>query len=332
MKRFKQIIVIVAACFLCFSQVSYGQFNKAGRTTYQFLKIGVGARASGLGEALIANTQDINSVFWNPSAITQIENVQAAFNYTMWIADLNVMAGAIGYKIPGIATVALNYIGLDYGQIQEALVTSTTGRTDTRTGNTFSGKDLALGIAVAREFTDRLSIGVNVKYLREDLYTLSNSLWSLDVGTYYNTGWKGIRLAMTAQNFSSQARWLQTKEEAQQSYELPLLFRLGTSIDLMGGEDLLLGGDPTKGRLSLNIDAVHSNDYAERLNMGGEYVIFNSIALRAGYRMNYDEGNLSFGVGINTEQISGLKLQVDYSYVQYDFLQSPHRFSLMFAF
>lgn len=331
MKKLINIIFIVAASLLCFSQTSSAQFNKAGRTTYQFLKIGVGARPSGLGEAIIANTQDINSVFWNPSAITQIENIQAAFNYTKWIADLNVMAGAIGYKIPGIATIAFNYIGLNYGQIPEALVTSSSGNTDTRTGNTFSGKDLALGFAIAREFTDKLSIGINAKYLREDLYSLSNSLWSLDVGTYYNTGWKGIRIAMTAQNFSKQARWLQTKEENQQSYELPLLFRIGTSIDLMGGEDLLMGGDPMKGRLSVNVDAVHSNDYGERLNIGGEYVLFNAIALRAGYRMNYDEGNLAFGVGLNTE-LSGFKLQVDYSYVKYNFLESPHRFSVMFAF
>lgn len=332
MKKNIIYIVTAAVCMLLLSNQSYGQFSKAGRTTYQFLKIGVSARASGMGEAIIANTQDVNSVFWNPAAITQIENLQASFNYVKWIADLNIMAGAIGYKIPGIATVSLNYIGLNYGNIQEALVVPQAGKADTRTGTTFSGKDLAIGFSVAREFTDRLSIGVNVKYLREDLYTLSNSMWSLDVGTYYNTGWKGIRIAMTAQNFSKQARWLDTKEESQQSYELPLLFRIGTSIDLMGGTDLLLGGDPTRGKLSLNIDAVHSNDYAERLNIGGEYLLLNTLALRAGYRINYDEGNLGFGIGINTEQFSGLKLQLDYSYVKYDFLDSPHRFTLMFAF
>ncbi|MDP4173919.1 MAG: PorV/PorQ family protein [Bacteroidota bacterium] len=331
MKILIKILLLIPLIILSTNMKVYAQFNKAGRTTYQFLKIGIGARASGMGEAVIANTQDINSVFWNPAAITQLENIQAAFNYTKWIADLNVIAGAVGYKLPGIGTIALNYIGLDYGQIQEALVTSSSGSTDTRTGNTFSGKDLAIGLAIAREFTDKLSIGINAKYLREDLYILSNSLWSFDVGTYYNTGWKGIRIAMTAQNFSKQARWLQTKEESQQSFELPLLFKIGTSIDLMGGEDLLFGGDPMKSRLSINIDAVHSNDYAERLNFGGEYVLLNTIALRAGYRVNYDEGNLALGIGLNTE-LSGFRLQFDYSYVKYDFLESPHRFTVMFAF
>lgn len=325
----KNLIIVFLILGICGS--AYGQFNKVGRTSMQFVKIGIGAKQTSLGEACIANINDINAVFWNPAALTHIESYQVAFHYTKWIADLNVMSAAVGFNLGYWGVVAVNYSFMNYGDLQEALVTSPTGGVDTRTGNLFSGKDISFGVSYARAFTDKLSIGATVKYLREDLFKYSTNLWAFDVGSYYNTGWKGIRLAMSAQNFASQARWLHTGEENRQSYELPLLYRIGASIDLMGGEDLFLGGDPEKHKWTINVDAIHSNDYAERLHVGTEYGFLNQFFLRGGYRFNYDEGNLSGGVGVNTT-FSGMSLQFDYSYVKNDYLDSPHRFSVMLKF
>jgi hypothetical protein len=307
------------------------EFNKAGRTAMQFLKIGIGARQAGMGEASIASVQDVNSIFWNPAAVTGINGVQASFTYTTWIADLNIMSGAVGITLGDIGTLTASYITMDYGDIPMAYTTSQSGNIDTRTGNFFTGSDLLFGVGFARKFTDRLSIGVNLKYVREDLHTYYSDLWAFDVGSFYDTGWKGIRLAMSAQNFSSQARWLETKEEEQQSYELPIVYRIGLAIDLMGGEDLFLGGNFDEHKITLNMDAIHTNDYAERLHLGLEYTAFNMIALRTGYRLNYEEGNLSLGVGFNYDA-GFAKLNIDYAYVQYDYLESPHRVTVSMEF
>lgn len=315
----------------CLSIPAIAQFNKVGRTSMQFLKIGIGARETALGEACIANISGINSVFWNPAALTRTANMEVGFHYTKWIADLNVMSAAAGINLGNFGVAAVSYSYLNFGDLEEAFVTSPTGGVDTRTGRTFTGKDMSIGFAFARAFTDKLSIGINAKYLREDLFQYTTDLWSFDVGSFYDTGWRGIRLAMSAQNFSSQARWLQTGDEAQQSYELPLIYRIGVSVDLLGGEDLFLGGDPTSHRFSINMDAIHSNDYAERLNLGLEYVFLNQFYLRGGYRMNYDEGNIAMGIGVNAE-MAGFRFQVDYSYAVYDFLDSPHRFSMLLSF
>ena len=307
------------------------QFNKAGRTTMQFLKIGVGARQVALGEANIASVQDVNSIFWNPAATTGVENIQASFTYTDWLVDLNIMSGAVGIPIQNIGVITMSYISLDYGDIEEAFTTSVSGNNDTRTGSTFSGSDLLVGFGIARKFTDKLSIGVNVKYIREDLYVYDSDLWGFDVGSYYDTQWKGIKIAMSAQNFSSQARWLHTKEEEQQTYELPIVYRIGLSVDLMGGNELFFGGDPDNHKLTYNLDAIHTNDFAERLHMGLEYEAFNMLTLRGGYKFNYEEGNLSFGVGFKYSS-RVINLNVDYAYVQYDFLDSPHRITLSISY
>lgn len=323
--------IITLLLFISFAASTEAQFNKVGRTAFQFVKIGIGGRESALGEASIADPRNINSLFWNPAGITSIENFEVSFHYNKWFLDLNVIGTAAGVNLGNLGVLAVNYVFLDYGNLDMAPVTSATGGLDTRTGQKFSGKDIAFGIAYARKFTDKLSIGVNVRYLREELYKYTSDLFSFDVGSFYDTGWKGIRLAMSAQNFSSQARWLHTGDESQQSYELPLLFRVGWSIDLVGGEDLFLGGNAAEHRVTFNMDAIHSNDYAERLNMGIEYVFLDQFFIRGGYRINYDEGNLSGGIGINTT-VSDYKFQFDYSYVKYDFLDSPHRFSLLLSF
>jgi hypothetical protein len=327
----KNFIKILFVLILVLSHFNYGQFNKAGRTSMQFLKIGNGSRQVALGEASIAGVLDVNSIFWNPAAITGIANAEAAFNYNKWIGDLNVLSGAVGYNLDGIATFALNYVSLDYGEIPEALTTSTGGGIDTRTGSYFSGSDVMVGFGIAKKFTDKLSIGVNVKYIQEKLYVYSSSLWGFDVGSYYDTQWRGVRIAMSAQNFSTQARFLHTKQEELQSYEIPLVFRIGVSMDLLGGQDLFLGGEPDQHKVTFNADAIHTNDYKERLHVGLEYKIFNILSLRGGYKINYAEGNLSFGVGIDYS-IDGIRLNFDYAYVNYDFLESPHRFTVSLGF
>ncbi|HEX9652822.1 MAG TPA: PorV/PorQ family protein [bacterium] len=328
MNRWILSLLIAATTF---SHSRAQDFNKAGRTAMQFLKIGIGARMAAMGEAGVANMEDINSVFWNPAAIANIEGAEAAFNYSRWFGDLSFTAGAVGFQIGTLGVVSLNYVALDYGHIDEALVSSPSGGVDTRTGETFGGNDLAVGLALSRKFTDKLAVGVNLKYVREELFNFSSGVAAFDVGTYYDTGWRGIRLAMSAQNFGKQPRWLHTREDQQQEYELPLIFRIGWSIDLLGDQNLFLGGSPEKHRFSFNMDAIHTNDYAERLHLGGEYAFSNFLVLRGGYRFNYEEGNLAFGVGLQPK-VSGLNLHVDYAYVSHDFLDSPHRFSMIVNF
>ncbi|MCF7885018.1 MAG: PorV/PorQ family protein [Candidatus Marinimicrobia bacterium] len=323
-------VLLIIFTFSRFGQAGNG-FNKAGRTSFQFLKIGIGARATALGEACIANISGVDAILWNPAAVASIQNFETSFSYNQWLGDMNIMSGAIGYKVGGIGVVALDYVSLNYGDIPEALVTNTTGKLDTRTGEYFSGGDLQVGLALSKRFTNKLSIGIHTKYLREELFTYSTDLWAFDVGTYYHTGWKGVRLAMSAQNFASQARWLYTQQKIKQQYQLPLLFRIGTSIDLLGGPDLFFGGNPNKQRLSLNFDAIHSNDYAERLNIGMEYWLFNKFALRSGYRLNRDEGKFSAGGAINYKT-SLIHMVIDYAFVDYDYLNAVHRFTIKLKF
>lgn len=305
-------------------------FNKGARTSMQFLKIGLGARQSAMGEASIAMVRDVNSVFWNPANISGIGTMEVSFSYVRWLADMNYVSGAIGYRLGSLGVLA-GYVGsLDYGNIPEALAVSPTGNNDTRTGASFTGGDLMAGLSFSREFTDRLSIGISAKYLHERLWDFNTSTIAFDVGTNYDLGFKGIRLAMSAQNFGGAVNYLEQGSQTEE-YDLPIIFRIGLSANVISGsESALLDMGPSH-RMRFGFEAINTNDFSERLHFGAEYTFGDFIALRGGYRFNYEEGSLSAGFGL-FPSIGNMEARIDYSYVQYEFLDAPHRFSVTLAY
>ncbi len=299
-------------------------FNKGGRTALQFLKIGIGARQASLGEASIASVQDVNSVFWNPANLRGIDRFESSFSYIRWLADMNYVAGAVGARWNGVGVFAFSVAALDYGEIPEALVSTGTGG-DNRTGNTFSGSDLLLGLAYARSFTDRLSIGLGVKLIREELFEYSENQIAFDVGTSYLIGFKGTRLAMSAQNFSGSVKWLGDDSDRVEGYDVPLVYRIGMSTNLVGSDGFFDRG--ATHQVVLSAEAINTNDFSERLHFGMEYEFADVLSLRGGYRLNYEEGNLSLGVGLHP-RFSGVDVRLDYAWVSYEFLDAPHRFTV----
>ena len=263
-------------------------FNKGGRTTFQFLKIGMGARQAALGSASIATVQDVNAVFWNPAAITGIERAETSFSYTRWFADMNYVGGAIGGTWGRVGSVALSVAALDYGSMQEAVVGGG-GANDTRTGNTVSGGDLMIGLTFSRRFTDRLSIGLTGKFLQESLWEYDVSTYAFDVGTFYEMGYNGLTLAMSLQNYGGSVSFLdELQRDRQEGYDLPLMFRIGAATRLVGQNEAFLKMGPAHD-LVVSVEAVNTNDFSERLHVGLEYLFTDLLVLRGGYRLNYEE-------------------------------------------
>lgn len=302
-------------------------FNKGGRTAFQFLKIGLGARQAAMGEASIAVVEDVNSVFWNPADISGIRSMEASFSYAKWLGDMNYVAGAIGMTKRGIGTFAISAASLDYGDIIEA-VASKPG--DARTGETFSGGDFLLGLSYSRMFTDRLSIGGTAKYLHESLWDFGAGTFAFDVGTMYNLGYKDLHVAMSFQNFAGSVNWRDSLSDRVEGYDLPLVFRIGVSTALIGSDNAFFNAGGGQ-HLVVSVEAINSNDYSERLHLGAEYTIADLISFRGGYRVNYAEGNWSVGAGLHPH-VAGMDMRVDYAYVHYQFLDAPHRLTLSMAF
>ncbi len=306
------IVPVLLGIQSTFAQLDYGfDFSKAGTAGFQFLKIGVGAREAALGEAVTSLTNNANAVFWNPGALPLIRQRQIYFTHNEWIAGSTHDAVALAVPV-GSFVFGLSAASLAIEEFEETTVLEPEG-----TGRMVSAGNLLLGIAAARRFTDRLTVGVQMKYVHENLDEQSFDNMLFDVGALYYTGFRQLRLGFSLQHFGADMKILR------QSFRMPLLFRLSAADDLISSPNY---------RLTAAIDLVHPTDNVEWVNAGLELELLSLISLRGGYRYNVDEGKLSFGIGIHPSSVGPVSPAFDYSYVKYgDILGATHRFSIGFG-
>lgn len=294
------------------AQFDYGfDFSKVGSSGLQFLKIGVGARECAMGEAGIAISQDANSVFWNPGGLAYVENLQVYFSYNQWLVNSRHDAGVVAYPFKGYV-FALNVLSLTIDEFEETTVIQPQG-----TGRMVNAGDILIGLAVSRRFTNKLSIGGQVKFVQEKLdnYTMNNILF--DIGTLYYTGFHRLRLAFTLQHFGPDMKLVDQK------FRTPLLFRVAAAEEILNN-DLF--------KFTATAELVHPTDNDEWVNFGAEFIFRKMLALRTGYRSNRNEGAVTLGAGLYLPENSWLDLHMDYAYVPFgEIFGEVHRLSLGFG-
>jgi hypothetical protein len=97
------VLILTLAVLLVPFGISAKPFGKVGTVGMQFLKLGVDARAIGMGEAYTAVTDDISSVFWNPAGLAPSFQNQVFFSHTNWPADIMQEYAAATYTT-GVST------------------------------------------------------------------------------------------------------------------------------------------------------------------------------------------------------------------------------------
>jgi hypothetical protein len=313
MKIKLMLILILTMANIAVAQWDYGfDFSKAGTAGLQFLKIGVGARESAMGEAALGISKGANAIFWNPAGIAYVDQREATFSYTGWLLDMDLSATALTMSVRGIGTVGLSVIYMGVPEFQETTVQAQDG-----TGRMVSANDLGIGLAIARRFSDKLSMGGQVRYVKEQLDQDSFSNILLDIGAIYFTGFRHLNISVCAQQFGPDLKMLRDK------FRMPLVFKVGLADDLINIEHQ---------RLTLAIDLVHPTDNTERMNFGMEYSFFDWLFLRGGYRLNADLGNWSFGAGLK-QSLIGVNGSVDYSYTDFgEIMGGVNRFTVSFGF
>jgi hypothetical protein len=294
------------------AQYDYGfDFSKAGTAGYQFLKIGSGSREIALGQAATSLSRDPDAVFWNPGALSLVTGSRLSVSHNQWLAG-SATNSAVATMSFGDFVGALSFLQFKIAEFGETVVPQ--GGGSPYTGRTVSAGDQAIGIALSRRFTDKLTIGAQLKYVREWLDDVGYSNVLFDVGALYYTGFHNLRLAFAVQHFGPDLKPFDVR------FRMPLTFRLGA------GEDVMLGEDH---QLTAGVELVHPTDNNEILAMGLEYEFLRTFALRAGYRVNADVGNFSAGAGIHAPVISDIDLHFDYAYGTYGkVFGATHRFTL----
>ena len=97
-----------------------GIHSKVGTTGSQILKIGMGARPAGMGEAYVGLADDISAIWWNPSGLSRLDKKEMIVNYTKWLNDTNIGSVGYGFKVGKKSNLGVGINYMIYGAIQNA--------------------------------------------------------------------------------------------------------------------------------------------------------------------------------------------------------------------
>jgi len=291
-------------------------FEKVGTFDGQFLKIGIGARAAGMGDAFVAVADDPSAVFWNPSGIARLDEdkTQVMVNHIEWPASVNIDQATVAFhvnKLPGMLAVNARSLSIANEPVRDSFHPDGTGQF-------FDAGYTSFGATYARSFTDKFSAGGTVNLVREGLAEFTQQTITFDLGTLYDVGVAGMKIGFAIQNIGGQVQFIDRQAR------VPAVFRVGTSADLIkSGPNHLLG----------TFEFSHPPDNSERMNAGFEYSFRNYFFLRSGYNINYDSEGFAAGAGVKFP-ISPLKstANFDYAYTDMKTLGTGHRFSLTMKF
>ena len=328
----KKIMILIAIFIICTGQSLYAQdFAPVGTAVAQFLEIGVGARGTGMGEAYTSLTDDAGSAFWNPAGLVGVDKRNLFTSYTVWPADISLGSFAVAMNVGNIGTFAISSAYLMTGDMAVTTVYQPEG-----TGENFSITNFSVGLSYARLLTDRLSVGVTTKIVREKYMEYGYTTWALDMGTIYRTGFHGLNLGMSILHFGPEIKFSGNYIDYSdpksvdvnvpktfENYSLPINFRIGISMNLL---------DTPENTLTTSADMIHPNNNLEQYNWGVEYCFNKIFYLRGGYRFNIDVGGLTFGTGIDLKILGDRAAVVDYSFSDLGILKSVHRFSFALSF
>ena len=282
-------------------------------TSYNFLKLATNARSAGMGDAYTAVGNDLSAVFYNPAGITQIEKWELVGGYTKWLVGSQIGTFALGVKT-NVATLALSFVNFMTEEFEE-----TTSGNPGGTGRMVRGSDMALGLTIAKQVTDKLSVGGNIRWVQEDLDLVKYANVDIDFGTLFYTGFKSTRIGMTLKNLGGD------KDVVVQKARFPMTFNLSGAMEVYGNL-----GDPVS--VTVAAEQVFYTDYANRYHIGMEAWVNNRLALRAGYKTGYDSESWSVGGGLK-QKLGGQTVKIDFSYHRAEALnENPLRLALGLAF
>ncbi|MCF7823419.1 MAG: PorV/PorQ family protein [Candidatus Marinimicrobia bacterium] len=323
MKRILSILL-----FLICVQFTLAQGNlfprlggqRAGTSSFSFLKIPVHARAHGLAGAYTAIANDASSLFWNPAGAAQISGrMDVTMDQSQWIADFQLASFAGVWQFGGIHHLGVSALAL-YAPPTEI----TTEYRPDGTGEYYNYGNMLLGLTYALRMTDRFSFGLGTKIVEEQLADLTMHAILLDLGTYYRTGYKDLRFAVSLVNFGSPARpegvYLNqdSVETHYESFSPPTIFRLGVAHEWLQSD---------RQELTSSIQLNHPVDNAENISLGLEYGFAQMLYLRTGKIFGDDTSPWSAGVGLRWAGFS-----FDYSYADMNDLNRAEHFSFGWSF
>ncbi|MGB9663778.1 MAG: PorV/PorQ family protein [Ignavibacteria bacterium] len=324
--------LIFSLVFFVITPFTFSQGVSVGKYSGEFLAIGVGGRALGMGSSFVAISNDVSAGYWNPAGLTSLNYPQAMLMHDERFAGLvnyNYGAVAIPYKSDMALAFSVIRLGVDgIPDTRKALVDLNGNLNlddneflDYSKITEFNYADWAFLFSFAKRYNDKISYGANLKVIKRDIADYGAWGIGFDIGAIYSP-MNNLFLGANLQDASTTiVAWdngttqlISPTLKVGAAYQLNILN--GTLIPALDAD---IRFENRRFASMVNIGPV-SFDF----HSGLEYTYDNLISIRLGYN---DVKQFTFGAGIILP-----KLNIDYSFVKFDRqgeLGNTHRISLM---
>jgi hypothetical protein len=161
----------------------------------EFMNIGVDASALGMGNAIVASSNDVNSSYWNPAGLVQIEDSQIAVMHSSYfanIANYNYLAFAMPIDDQTAIGISLIRFGVD-DILDTTKLIDQQGIVNYDRINLFSAADYGLTFSFSRKLPiQNFNYGINAKVIRRIIGDFATSWgFGFDLGIQFESNeWK----------------------------------------------------------------------------------------------------------------------------------------------
>ncbi|MCX6133676.1 MAG: PorV/PorQ family protein [Ignavibacteriales bacterium] len=342
---------IFAAVLLCMAVMllavpALAQHQRVGAVAAPELLIPVGARDLALGGSSISTTKGVEAMYWNPAGLAHMDGgAEAMFSSMSYIADVNVVYGAVGGKFGSFGNVGFTIKSLSFGDIP----LTTEDDPENVSGRFYSPTFVTVSAAYSRPLTDAITIGFGLKLISEKIDRVASSGFAFDFGVQYAgvVGVQGLNLGLAVKNVGPQMKFEGTGLYRQAiatggnrpqefyllqaaSFELPALVEIGLSYDykLADNFNALVSGSFTNNNLYFDsynggLELAYSMEDVKLYGRGG-YSAVPQNSDNEIYGATY-----GFGLGYN---LGGINLVLDYGYRSAKYFSANQVFSVKLEF
>lgn len=309
-----------------------------GKYAGEFMAIGVGGRALGMGGAFVAVANDITTAYYNPAGLANLNYPQISLMHAEQFGNLvnyDYGAVAIPYGTDMSFGISVMRLGIDgIPDTRKALIDGATGQliNDIRNPNArldvsriteFSNQDWAFYLTFAKRHSENFYYGANVKIIRRDIAEFGATGVGFDVGAFYMP-MENLFLGANIQDVTTTLiAWNTGRNEL-----VSPTAKIGAAYAwyVLGGRitpavDFDLRFENRRFASNFNIGPVSFDMHA-----GLEYTFKDLFSIRGGYN---DVKQFTVGAGVKLP-----KLNIDYSFARFnqselDRLPDTHRISLI---
>lgn len=268
-----------------------GNEDRIGSAGASEMLVNPWARSSAFGTAGIASTNGLEAQFVNIAGLAFTDRTQVKFNYTNWLgnAGISLNSAGLAQRISESGVIALSIQAFGFGDIDITTVDIPEGGI-----GQFSPRKNIINLGYAREFSNSIYAGINIKVVNENIANLRATGVAFDAGVRYVTGEQdqtkfgitlknvGTPMTFKGDGMSQEILYQSTGGNAtltqrSASFEMPSLLAIGGSYDFIFGE---------RAKLTAAL-GFHANSFTnDQFNVGLDYgMAFDKAAfnIRAGY-------------------------------------------------